>query len=185
MDIEISNVELSSRIFLKWNYTMTDNGRKTKIKASADAPIHEDLAEALQALVPHFALVTEMKKKQDVAKAIDLKSLPEALLNKYRVTGLAIDENKGDISFTITGYKVLASSKTVSFSTPKIRVSASEDDRYEFLDQLMQSVEVLKEEVLEYMDGKEAIREQSSMDFGDDFNPEDVEAAENFEETAA
>ncbi|WP_179022030.1 hypothetical protein [Winogradskyella forsetii] len=187
MDIEISNVELSSRIFLKWNYTMTSNGRKTKIKASADAPIHEDLDDALSALVPHFVLVTEMKKKSEVAKVIDLKSLPEELLNKFRVTGVAIDDNKGDISYTITGYKILNTGRTVSFSSPKIRVSASDEEKYEFLDQLMAQIEVIKEEVLEYMDGKEALREQQSMDFGDDFNPEadGDQVPEEFEETAA
>lgn len=186
MDIEIHKAEIASRIFLKWDYTQNDAGRKTKVKASADAPIHEDLADAFQGLVPHFVLVTEMKKKSDVVKAIDLKSIPEKLIEKYRVTGVQIDDNKGDISYTITGYKILNTGKVVSFPTPKIRVSENEDTRYEFIDKLTDAIEVIKDEVLEYMDGKEAIREQQAMDFGDDFNPEDAEQEEEtFEEAAA
>ncbi len=186
MDIEITSVEVVSRIFLKWNYQTTSEGRVTKIKASADSPIHEDLQEALQALVPHFVLITEMKKKQDVVKAIDLKHLPEELLKKYKVTGVTIEDKKGDISYTILGYKILNTGKTVAFPTPKIRTSASEDEAYEFLTKLEEQIEVIKEEVLEYMDGKEASREQTAMDFGDDFNPEEAgENTEKFTEEAA
>ncbi|MGG5486282.1 hypothetical protein [Gaetbulibacter sp. PBL-D1] len=178
MNIEIHKAEIGSGIFLKWDYTQTDGLRKTKIKASADAPIHDDLRQAFEALVPHFVLITEMKKKQDVVKAIDLKSIPEALLKKYKVTGVQIDDNKGDVSYTISGYKILNTGKTVSFPTPKIRETASEDDKYEFLDKLIEQVEVIKDEVLEYMDGKEADREQQSMDFGDDFNPQENQEEE-------
>jgi len=186
MDIEIHKAEIASRIFLKWEYTQNDGLRKTKVKASADAPIHEDLVDAFQGLVPHFVLITEMKKKSDVAKAIDLKSLPEALISKYKVTGVQIDDNKGDISYTITGYKILNTGKVVSFPTPKIRVSEAEDTRYEFIDKLTEQIEFVKEEVLEYMDGKEAVRTQETMDFGDDFDPQSEEAEqEEFEETAA
>ncbi len=186
MDIEIHKAEISSRIFLKWDYTINDGLRKTKIKASADAPIHEDLTDAFQALVPHFVLITEMKKKSDVVKAIDLKSIPESLLEKYRVTGIRIDDNKGDISYTITGHKILNTGKVVAFPTPKIRFAEHEDHRYEFIDKLEEQIGYIKEEVLEYMDGKEAKREQTSMGFGDEFDPESEEQpSEEFKESAA
>lgn len=175
MNIEIKKVELASRYFLKWEYVQKDGKRTTKIKSSADAPVHDDLNDAFQALVPDFVLLTEMKKKSEVVKAIDLKEIPESLIEKFRVTGLSIDDNKGDISFKIFGHKYLNTGKSVSFQTPKIRVAATEDDKYEFIDQLVQKVEYIKEEVLEYMDGKEATRDQTSMDFGDDFNPDSDE----------
>ena len=74
----------------------------------------------------------------------------------------------------------------VSFPTPKIRVSEAEDTRYEFIDKLTEQIEFVKEEVLEYMDGKEAVRTQETMDFGDDFDPQSDEVEQKeFEETAA
>lgn len=87
MEIEISKVELASRFFLKWDYTQKDGGRTTKFKANADAPVHDDLDDAIQALVPDFVLLTEMKKKSEVVKAIDLDELPEDLLAKFKVKG--------------------------------------------------------------------------------------------------
>lgn len=171
MEIEISKVEVKSRVFLKLEYLENKNGRKTKFKTSSDAPIHEDLHNAIQALVPHLTLLTEMKKKSEVAKVIDLKELPEELLAKFKATSLTIEDNKGDISFKIAGYKILNTGKTVAFESPKVRFMASDDEKYDFIDELSQAVEVIKEEVLDYMAGKEATREQISMDFGEDFDP--------------
>lgn len=187
MNIEFKKIELASRIFLKWEYTQNENGRKTKIKASADAVIHEDLSDAMQGLVPHFVLLTEMKKKPDVVKAIDLKALPEELLKKFKVTAVSIEDNKGEMNYRISGYKILNTGKTVSFDSPKVKLEASQEDQYEFYDQLVAQIDVIQEEALEYMNGKEGASNQTAMDFGDEFNPEGDEAVEEdqFEETAA
>ena len=186
MEIEITKVELSSGIFLKWSYTHSEDGRKTKISASADALVHEDLADALQGLVPHFVLLTEMKKKPDVVKDIDLKSLSEDLTSKYKVKGISIEDKKGDTHYKISGFKILNTGKTVSFESPTVKSQATEENKYEFLQELMDQVEIIKEEVLEYMNGKCAIREQTTMDFGEEFDPnEETEEVGNFEETAA
>lgn len=188
MNIEFTKIELASRIFLKWEYVQTDAGRVTKIKASADAVVHDDLADAIQGLAPHFTLLTEMKKKPEVAKIIDLKQISEDLTSKFKVTGLSIDDNKGELSYKISGYKILNTGKTVSFETPKIKREASEDDQYDFYNELEQQIEVIKDEVLEYMNGKEGISNQTSMDFGEEFDPNaEVENTEvsDFKETAA
>lgn len=186
MNIEFKKIELSSSIFLKWEYVQTDAGRKTKIKASADAVIHTDLSEAIQGLVPHFCLITEMKKKSEVAKIIDLKQISDDLLSKYKVTGVSIDDNKGEISYKISGYKVLNTGKTTAFETPKIKRESTAEDTYDFFNELEQQIEVIKEETLEYMDGKEGISSQTTMSFeGDDFDPGvDMEQAKEFEEVA-
>lgn len=172
MEIEFKKVEINSGIFLKLEYSESKNGRKTKFKTSADAPIHPDLQDAIQALVPHFVLLTEMKKKSEVAKVIDLKELPEDLLSKFKATSLTIEDNKGDISYKISGYKILNTGKTVGFESPKVRLMASEEEKYDFINELEQAVDLIKEEALEYMAGKEATRTQTAMDFGEDFDPE-------------
>lgn len=187
MNIEIQKVELASRFFLKWDYVQEDGKRTTKIKASADVPIHDDLDDAIQSLVPDFVLLTEMKKKSELAKALDLDELPEDLLAKFKVRGLSIDDNKGDISYRIWGHKFLNTGKHISFESPKIRVSEDGEDKYEFIDKLVKKVEHIKDEVLEYMGGKEAKRDQTAMDFGEDFDPDQDSGVEeaSFEESAA
>lgn len=181
MHIEIQKAEISSRIFLKWEYEEQVDGRKTKHKASSDAPIHDDLSNAIQALVPHFVLLTEMKKKPDVVKVMDLGDLPEELLSKFKVKGIAIEDNKGDISYRISGMKFLKNGKSVSFETPKTDMG-TDDDAYEFWEDLERKVETIKEEVLEYMNGKQAISNQTAMDFDEEeFDPsEDDQGAGDF-----
>lgn len=181
MNIEFRKIEIASRIFLKWSYEQSENGRKTKINASADAVIHYDLGEAMEALVPHFVLLTEMKKKPDVAKQIDLKELSEDLGSKYKVTAISIDDNKGDMIYRISGYKILHTGKVVHFETPRVKRESSIEDAYEFFDNMVQQIEVIQEEVLQFMNGKEGTSSQTTMDFDDDFNP-DVDQEESDEE---
>ena len=182
MHIEIKNAEITSSIFLKWEYDQTEEGRKTKIKASADAPIHDDLKEAFNRLIPHFVLLTEMKKKPDVVKTIDLpEDMDEELLNKYKVRGFSVEEKNGITAVKLSGLKILTSGKSVSFDAPKTK-RGNEDEGYEFFDELMECVEHLKEEVMEYMEGKCSEHVQQTMEFdgegedeAQDFVPEPVE----------
>lgn len=174
MHIEIKNAQITGSIFLMWEYTQTDEGRKTNIKAKADSPIHEDLRLAFDKLVPHFVLLTEMKKKPEVVKNIDLKMMDEELLSKFKAKGFSLDEKNGETSIKISGMKFLVSGKAVSFETPSTR-RETKDDGYEFFEELVQCIEDLKDEILEYMNGKESERVQVSMEFGDeadDFEPE-------------
>lgn len=170
-DIEITKAEIIRDIFLKWEYEETQNGISTKYSANSTAAIHEDLHEAIQGLAPHFVLLTEMKKKPDVAKIIDLKQFPEELIKKFKVKSITIEDRKGDIYYTIAGTKYLKNGKSVNFSTPPTNKSAGDDDAYEFFEQLEQQVYQIQEEVFEYMQGKCAISNQTEMDF-DGFEPE-------------
>lgn len=183
MHIEITKVEISSRIFLKWEYEEQNGDRKTKFKANCDAPIHDDLNSAVQALLPHYVLLTEMRRRNpEIVKAIDLKDIPEELLKKYRVRGVTIDENKGDTKYKISGSKILANGKTVNFETPGT-TRGNDDNEYEFWDKLEQQVERVKEEVMEYMQGKQAASNQVSMFDEEDFDPttdEDEDGVKEF-----
>lgn len=173
MHIEIQKVEISSRIFLKWDYEEQKANVNTKVKASSDAIIHEDLSSAIQALVPHFVLLTEMRRRNpEIVKAIDLKDIPEELLKKYIVKGISIDDNKGDTKYKISGCKILGNGKVVNFDTPGT-TRGSDDNEYEFFDKLEQQVERIKDEVLEYMQGKHGVSNQTSMFDEDDFDPTD------------
>jgi hypothetical protein len=174
MHIEIKNAEITNTIFLKWEYDQTDMDRKTNIKAKADSPIHEDLREAFEKLIPHFVLLTEMKKKPQMAKIIDLKQLDEDLLSKFKVRAFTLEEKNGETSVKISGYKILTSGKAISFETPNTK-RGNQEEGYEFFDELMICIEDLKDEILEYMEGKESERAQVAMEFGDeaeDFEPE-------------
>lgn len=182
MHIEIKNAEITGSIFLSWEYDQTDTGRKTNVKAKADSPIHQDLRSAFEKLIPHFILLTEMKKKPEMVKTIDLnEEVSEELLKKFKIKGFSLDEKNGETAVKISGVKILTNGKTVSFETPKTS-RGNKDDGYEFYDELIQCIEDLKDEILEYMEGKESERAQVAMEFGDeaeDFTPELTADAES------
>lgn len=181
MHIEIKNAQITGSIFLAWEYTQTEEGRKTNIKAKADAPIHDDLREAFDKLIPHFVLLTEMKKKPEVVKNIDLDEMDEELLKQFKVRGFSIEEKNSDTYVTLSGMKFLNTGKTVTFDAPKTNRGEG-DKAYEFFTELLAAVEHLKDEILEYMEGKSNERPQISMEFedeADDFTPEVVDELED------
>jgi hypothetical protein len=179
MQIEIKKAQITGRMFLSWEYDEVSGNRKTNLKAKSDAPIHEDLREAIKALTPHFVMLTEMKKKPELAKELDLKTVSESLLKLYNVKGFTIEEVKGITFITLTGTKILSNGKSINFETPRTD-RGTDEDAYEFFDKLMELVESCQEEILDYMDGKQAESNQTEM-FGEeagDFNPEETQQEE-------
>ena len=180
MHIEIKKAALSGTLFLTYEYDETEAGRKTNHKCKSDAPIHEDLRDAIKALTPHFVMLTEMQKKPDLAKDLDLKTVSEGLLKKYTVKGFQVEEVKGITFVTLSGTKFLSNGQTVKFDTPRTD-RGTDEDAYEFFDKLMELIEHCQEEILEYMDGKQAESTQTEMfddDEADGFEPDRAEEEE-------
>lgn len=174
MHIEILKAEITGQLFLKWEYDEVSATRKTNHKAKSDAPIHEDLRGSIKALAPHFVLLTEMKKKPDVVKDIELHEASEKLLNKFIVQGFQIEETKGVRYITLTGMKILSNGKAVKFETPKTD-RGNDEEAYEFFDELEEAIEVVQEETLQYMEGKQAEHPQTEMFDDEEFDPEEGE----------
>lgn len=174
MEIHINSAEIRLGMFLKWSYEEHTPGRKNMVNAASDAPIHEDLAEAFQKLLPHMLLVGEFKQKSELIKAFDLGTeLPEDITNKYKVQSFSMEEKNGEYSVKITGVKHLATGKKLPIQPPKIQRGTGENE-YEFFTHLLAVCEDIRNEISEFMDGKMGTRAQAAMDFGDDddFVPE-------------
>tara|TARA_R110002012_G_scaffold190633_1_gene358223 strand:- start:31282 stop:31920 length:639 start_codon:yes stop_codon:yes gene_type:complete len=183
MEIHINSAEIRSRLFLKWTYEKHEPGRKDNLSASSDAPIHEDLHNAFQSLLPHLLLLTEQKNKPEVVKQMDLNlELPEDIMNKFKVTGFSTDEKNGEVYVKITGIRHLNTGKNLALTMPSTG-RGSKENEYEFYDKMIEAVDRIKSEVVQFMDGKQSERAQPEIGFGDDdvdeFEPEEVESAAN------
>lgn len=176
MEIHVNSGEIKSGIFLAWSYEEHTPGCKKTVKAGSDAPIHEDLANAFQKLLPHMLLVSEFKGKPELVKHFDLGTeLPEEITSKFKVHSFTLEEKNSEISVKITGSKNLSTGKRLPITPPKISRGSGENE-YEFFTHLLGVVEELKGEIVEFMDGKMGTRAQIDMDFGedDDFTPDEV-----------
>lgn len=177
MNVTVKKAEIRSSLFLSFEYDQQDTDVNNSIKTSSDAPIHDDLRNAFRALTPHFVFVCdEIKNEELIQSAIktpedyfgfrdDIKH--EDFIN-YRVFGFALSKNEESI--TISGAKQLGIGSEICFTTPKIKL----DGIYQFGSDLSVTVELLKDEVLQYMSGKQAEKSQLEM-FADEEEDESFE----------
>lgn len=190
MEVTIKKAAIRGRLFLSYEFDQTELGVKNSIKTSSDQPIHEDLRNAFKNLIPHFAFICEEVRDQKLVKKA-IKDPEDYLMNKeeakdvtffkYHVFQFSIIEKKdGGEYISISGSKQLESLEEISFATPNISLH---DDEYPLLDELNETIDELKSEVLAYMQGKAAPKAQMTM-FGDD-DEDDFDGFDDFEKQAA
>lgn len=165
MSTTITTAKIKNKLFLAYGYSQRVDGIENKITTSSDAPIHIDLKNAFLRLIPHFAFICE-EITEDVARtAIKTGFIKndeeENPLNRFDVGGFSIGGSGDSEGVTISGSKWLQSGKLVNFNTPFIKW----DDDYEFGDELIEAVDILKSEVYEYLEGKQAPKLQQAMTF--------------------
>lgn len=183
--IEIRKAGIRNGIFLGYEYVLEDNGISAKNKTQSTAPIHDDLRGAFEKLIPHFILLTE-ELPEDRMKGIIENNLllPEDIEKKYQVTDFELGGQEDAQTIKISGFKVLSNDKSVGFSTPSQKLHEDRTEGYKYDFQLRETLDVLIQEVHEYMDGKQAPRsEVGTLDFGDEDEeafamPEDMEREE-------
>lgn len=164
-NIEIKKAKVKNAIFLAYEYVEKTENYENKISTASDAPIHEDLRNAFDALIPHFALLTEEVSKAEVNEAIQYGDKPECL-DKFSVSGFTLAGTGDTEGVVISGHKSLESGKVVNFNTP---FQLFDDEDYDYSEELVKSIESLKNEVFQYMEGKQAPRMQvGSFDFEDE-----------------
>lgn len=182
MNITIKKASIKNRLFLAYSYEQMVSNRTDSVSTSSDAPIHDDLRTAFNALIPHFAFICEEITENVCREQINnyeqgiVYSDPLANpLKKYTVKGFSIGGSGDSEGVTISGNKMLESGKIISFNTPFMKWS----DEYSFANELINSVDLLKSEVYEYLEGKQAPKAQQSMTFQQDEEEEpELESAE-------
>jgi len=169
MNITIKKASIRGSLFLSYDFEQQDADVKNLIKTSSDAPIHDDLRNAFRALIPHFAFICEEVKDEVLTRAAidkpeiylhDRELAPDDTFFKFRVGEFSIEEKKGFEYVTLFGCKSLATLQEVCFSSPRIDL---DDSVYPFRKELATAIEVLKSEVLAYMQGKQAPKMQLEM----------------------
>ena len=169
MQIVIKRAAIKGSLFLSYDFEQTDVDVRNNIKTSSDAPIHDDLRNAFRILIPHFAFICEeITDSRLVRKAIkspdmylvDKETSTDKSFFSYSVSEFKILEKDGDEKIIITGSKLLTNFKRINFSTPEQNLH---DKDYKFRKELNEAINSLKNEVLEYMQGKSAPKAQLEM----------------------
>ncbi|MBA4155049.1 hypothetical protein [Flavobacterium sp.] len=168
MNVLIKKATIRGSLFLNFEFDQTDGDVKNNIKTACDAPIHDDLRLKFRELIPFFTYITEEitdeKVIEDAVKnpeeyVFDFENAKSQVFFKYRVYEFSIQEKKGFEMLTLSGSKQLANHQEISFSTPPIDMDSS--DKY--MTELRAVIERMKEEVVAYMQGKQAPKTQLEM----------------------
>jgi len=169
MNITIKQASIKNSLFLAYKYDQYVKNAKKSASESSDAPIHDDLRNAFSALIPHFAFICEEIKESDCRDRLDSPDddLPEEhFLLKYKVQGFTIGGQGDSEGVTISGSKKLESGKYLNLNTPFLKFEDYQD--YPFMAELRESIDILKSEVYEYLEGKQAPPKQQEMQLEDD-----------------
>lgn len=125
-----------------------DNGTRSSGGEVFDAIPHPDLKKSFDALVIHFALMTGQVPVKSVK---DITNVKEDLIEGFRVASFSIGGEREGV--TITGTRLLWNGKAFNSNTPYYLFEESEQNRYTFMDELIEALERLDDELKKYMDG--------------------------------
>ena len=115
--------------------------------------VHKDLKEAMNALIPHFALLCEMKEAGDKSLKIlegEKGQLEGGVYNILKVSCVELGDDEAQCQ--MIGSRILQRGDILNIKSPK--VSLLDHDQYKYLSDLSLAVEGLKYEAVQYVQEK-------------------------------
>ena len=139
--------------------------------------VHKDLREAMQALVPHLALITEQREafKTTLGRLREQRITDDNdnVYKRLTVDGIQLSGDESKVA--ITGSRILTKAGVISVDTPT--VDLGEDGEYEYISDLSLDVDAVIYEAREYIEQRKWGVKEGSLDFRD-IDPFTVEAGE-------
>ena len=129
--------------------------------------VHKDLKEALQGLIPHLAIITEQreafKKKLADLREQRITDKEDNVYKRLTVEVLSFTNDQKKVS--LTGSRILLNSGVISLTTTS--VDLSDEDDYEYQNDLALDVDAVLFEAKAYIEEKKWGVKQASIDFKD------------------
>lgn len=129
--------------------------------------VHKDLKQAMQAITPHLALITEQRE----AHGFMLEELREQRItdekdNIYKRLNVdSIAFSSGESKVSISGTRILTKTGVVMLTTPMVNLEDSED--YDYADELSLDVDAVKYEAKAYIEERKWGVKEAGLEFKD------------------
>ena len=130
--------------------------------------VHKDLRQAMQALIPHLALITEQREAYD-RKLSDLKAQSitdedsNNVFKKFTVEGISLANDGREVA--IQGIRILVKAGVVKLETP--RIDTEDSDEYQYTNDLALDVDALVYEAKAYIEERKWGVKEAEIDFKD------------------
>ena len=174
--MKFSKIRLSKSGTLECTYKNEDGDIIQFVGANI---VHKDLKEAMNALIPHLALITEQREAygrslSDVQGDRITDEGQDSVFKRFTCDTVSLANAEREVS--ISGVRILLKTGIVNLSTPKIDLESDED--YDYNNDLSLDIDAVKYEVKAYIEEKKWGVKEASIKF-DDITPfEGVQADE-------
>ena len=172
--MEFQKIQVTKQGTLNVTYK---NGDGDIIQFTGANIVHKDLKEAMQAIIPHLALITEQREahKCTLGKLREQRITDEQDNVYKRLTVDSVSFSNGEQRVSLTGCRILTKTGVISLSTPTINLEESED--YEYNNDLALDIDAVKYEAKAYIEEKKWGVKEASLEFKD-IDPYKVEAGD-------
>lgn len=163
--MEFQKIQLAKQNTLTVTYKNADGDLINFVGANI---VHRDLKDALSALIPHLAIITEQREAYDKGLA-DLKrqTITDEDVNnvfkKFTVDGISFGNAEREVS--MSGIRILMKAGVVKLQTPSIDLEDSDD--YKYNDDLSLCIDAVKYEAEAYIKEKKWGLKEGDLDFRD------------------
>ena len=174
--MEFTKIQLTKQNTLNVTYK---NGDGDIIQFTGANIVHKDLKEAMNALIPHLAIITEQREAygrslSDVQGDRITDEGQDSVFKRFTCDTVSLANAEREVS--ISGVRILLKTGIVNLSTPKIDLESDED--YDYNNDLSLDIDAVKYEVKAYIEEKKWGVKEASIKF-DDITPfEGVQADE-------
>lgn len=167
-----SKIQLTRQNTLNVTYK-TDDGDVIDFKGGN--VVHKDLRQAIHALIPHLAVITEQREAQNRnLKQVQSDRITDDNINsvykRLDVDCVNFSDDEGEAS--LSGLRILTTGGIVKLTTPSIRLT--DEESYTYHNELAADLEAVKYEAKAYIEDKKWGVKQSEIAFESPF--EGVEA---------
>ena len=140
--------------------------------------VHKDLRQAIHALIPHLALLTEQREAVDRnLKQLQAQSIADddasSVFKRLDVDCVAFSDDEREAS--VSGCRILMSGCVIKLASPSIVLA--DDENYQYHDDLAADIEAIKYEAKAYIEEKKWGIKQAEIAFEDPFKG-NIEAGE-------
>ena len=146
------------------------NGDGDIVTVTGGNLVHKDLRQAMNALIPHLAIVTEQRE----AMGRNLKQVQgdritdegnDSVFKRLDVDTVSFSDYEKEAS--VSGCRILLSGCVIKLSSPTVNLD--DDEHYEYHDELAADLEAVKYEAKQYLEEKKWGVKQAEIAFEDPF----------------
>lgn len=179
--MEFQKIQITKQGTLNVTYK---NGDGDIISFAGANVIHKDLKQAMQALVPHIAIITEQREAYNTTlSTLKAQSIADDGDNVYkRMSVDTMSFSDGERKVALGGCRILGKGGVITVTAPTI--SLEDSDSYDYNNELDIDIEAVKYEAKEYIEQRKWGVKQAEIDFND-IDPYKVEAGDVPEADAA